>query len=167
MLNPADKPLPGDRTDPDIRQSVDAAVGLLIGQLVICVGADLVDIDELWAALRRRPRFAERVFTERERAYCETPADPAERYAARFAAKEAVLKALGVGLTGSVLTEIEVTRLASGQPCLALTGRAAALADAAGVHSWLITMSHGSRLAHAFVAGLASPASPPDKPALR
>jgi holo-[acyl-carrier protein] synthase len=144
-------------TDPDIDASIQAAANLLPGRTVICVGTDLVDIDEIRDTMRRQARFADRVFTRQERAYCEILADPAERFAARFAAKEAVLKALGVGIAGFPFTDIEVTRQPSGQPQLVLAGRAAALADASGVVSWLLTMSHGARLAHAFAAGLAAP----------
>ncbi|MFE2554942.1 holo-ACP synthase [Streptomyces sp. NPDC059352] len=133
--------------------SASAAYGL-VGRPVLCVGTDLVEVDEMRAVLARQPRFAARVFTPGERAYCDIPADGAERYAVRFAAKEAVLKALGVGLTGSVLTEAEVVRAPSGSPSLRLTGRAAALAEEAGVGSWLITLTHTRTLAHAFVAGL-------------
>jgi holo-[acyl-carrier protein] synthase len=162
VLNPpAPPPADGDGPGvigPAFATSIQAAADGLIGKVVICVGTDLVDIDEMRTALARQPRFAERVFTAAERAYCEILADPAERFAARFAAKEAVLKALGVGLSGVRLTEIEVTRLASGQPRLSLTGRAAALADGAGVGSWLLTLSHGNTLAHALAAGLAAEA---------
>ncbi|MBD0709044.1 ACP synthase [Streptomyces sp. CBMA291] len=129
----------------------------MVGRRVLRVGTDLVEVDEMRGTLERQPRFARRVFTERERAYCDVPADGAERYAVRFAAKEAVLKALGVGLVGSVLTEIEVVRAASGSPSLRLTGRAAALAAEAGIRSWLITLTHTRTLAHAFVAGLDGP----------
>ncbi|MFH9725694.1 holo-ACP synthase [Streptomyces sp. NPDC017254] len=133
--------------------TVSTAHGL-VGRRVLRVGTDLVEVDEMRAALDRQPRFAARVFTPEERAYCDIATDAAERYAVRFAAKEAVLKALGVGLTGSVLTEIEVVRAPSGSPSVRLTGRAAALADEAGVRSWLITLTHTRTLAHAFVAAL-------------
>ncbi|QES17137.1 holo-[acyl-carrier-protein] synthase [Streptomyces venezuelae] len=126
----------------------------MVGRRVLRVGTDLAEVDEIRAVLARQPRFAPRVFTAGERAYCDVPADPAERYAVRFAAKEAVLKALGVGLTGAVLTEIEVLRAPSGSPSLRLTGRAARLAEEAGVRTWLITLTHTRTLAHAFVAGL-------------
>ncbi|MEW1699271.1 holo-ACP synthase [Streptomyces sp. NPDC093249] len=138
----------------DVGEAAARAARALIGRRVLNVGTDLVEVDEMRAVLERQPRFAERVFTEQERAYCGIPADCAERYAVRFAAKEAVLKALGVGLNGSVLTEIEVVRDPSGSPSLRLTGRAAALAEEAGVRSWLITLTHTRTLAHAFVAGL-------------
>ncbi|MEU9058728.1 holo-ACP synthase [Streptomyces sp. NPDC048430] len=135
-------------------EAAAAAAAGLVGRPVLCVGTDLVDVDEMRATLARQPRFAGHVFTPAERAYCEIPDDSAERYAVRFAAKEAVLKALGVGLTGSVLTEIEVLHTRSGSPALQLTGRAATLAEEAGVRSWLVTLTHSRSLAHAFVAGL-------------
>ncbi|MEV4937062.1 holo-ACP synthase [Streptomyces zaomyceticus] len=141
----------GDRV---IAEAAASAAHGLVGRRVLRVGTDLVEVDEMRAVLDRQPRFAARVFTPGERAWCDVPADSAERYAVRFAAKEAVLKALGVGLTGSVLTEIEVVRAASGCPSLRLTGRAAALAEEAGVRSWLITLTHTRTLAHAFVAAL-------------
>ncbi|MFG2895716.1 holo-ACP synthase [Streptomyces zaomyceticus] len=137
-----------------IAEATASAAHGLVGRRVLRVGTDLVEVDEMRAVLDRQPRFAARVFTPGERAWCDIPADSAERYAVRFAAKEAVLKALGVGLTGSVLTEIEVVRAASGCPSLRLTGRAAALAEEAGVRSWLITLTHTRTLAHAFVAAL-------------
>ena len=137
-----------------IAAAVDDAASALVGRVVRGVGTDLVEVDEMRALMSRQPRFAAHVFTEDERAYCERFADPAERYAVRFAAKEAVLKALGVGLTESVLTEIEVRRQAAGPPSLHLAGRAAALAEAAGISSWLITLTHTRHLAHAFVAGM-------------
>ncbi|GAA3006513.1 holo-[acyl-carrier protein] synthase [Streptomyces sp. KhCrAH-43] len=126
----------------------------LVGKRVLCIGTDLVDVAEMRAALLRQPRFRAKAFTASERAYCEIPDDPAERYAVRFAAKEAVLKALGTGLSGSALTEIEVRRAPDGKPSLLLTGRAAALSDAAGVHSWLISLTHTATRAHAMVAGV-------------
>lgn len=129
----------------------------LKGRFVVAVGTDLVDIDRMRTIIDRSPRFTERVFTAGERAYCDARHDPAERYAARFAAKEAVLKALGVGLGGADFDDIEVVRLDSGKPELRLSGRAAALATAAGISSWLITISHSQHVAHVFVAGLGDP----------
>jgi holo-[acyl-carrier protein] synthase len=120
----------------------------------LCIGTDLADVAEIRNALVRQPSFAARVFTEAERAYCEIAKDPAERYAARFAAKEAVLKALGTGLAGAPLTDIEVRRAPEGRPLLHLAGRAAALAEAAGVRSWLISLTHTATQAHAMVAGV-------------
>jgi len=126
----------------------------LVGRRVLCVGTDLVDVADMRAALARQPRFRTKAFTEAERAYCDVLDDPAERYAVRFAAKEAVLKALGTGLSGAALTEIEVRRAPDGRPSLALLGRAAALAEAAGVRSWLVSLTHTATRAHALVAGV-------------
>lgn len=127
----------------------------LIGHPVVAVGIDLVDIDRIRDVIDRQPRFVTRVYTAQEQAYCRKRRDPAERFAARFAAKEAVLKALGTGLGGADFTDIEVVRQASGKPELAIGGRAAALAGELGIDRWLITMTHSQHLAQAFVAGLA------------
>ncbi len=126
----------------------------LLGRVVVAVGTDLVDIDRIRQTIERQPRFIERVFTETERTYCLARKDPAERFAARFAAKEAVLKALGVGLGGADFHDIEVQKLATGAPQLVISGRAQELATAAGIVGWLITMSHSDGLAHVLVAGL-------------
>ncbi|THA61517.1 holo-[acyl-carrier-protein] synthase [Streptomyces sp. A0958] len=126
----------------------------LVGRRVLCIGTDLADVAEIRDVLARRPSFRAKVFTGAERAYCEVMTDPAERYAVRFAAKEAVLKALGTGLAGAPLTDIEVRRAPEGKPSLHLAGRAAALAEAAGVRTWLISLTHTAAQAHAMVAGL-------------
>ncbi len=121
---------------------------------VVGIGADLVDIERMRSIIDRRPRFVERVFTPTEREYCQATRDPSERYAARFAAKEAVLKTLGVGLGGADFGDIEVVRLPSGRPELRITGRAADLAAERGIVRWLITLTHSENLAQAFVVGL-------------
>jgi holo-[acyl-carrier protein] synthase len=110
----------------DVLSAVARAGAGPVGRPVLRVGTDLVDVDEIRSVLDRQPRFAARVFTPAERAYCDLLADPAERYAVRFAAKEAVLKALGAGLSGSALTDIEVLRAPSGSASLRSTGRAEA-----------------------------------------
>lgn len=125
-----------------------------MGGNVVGIGTDLVEINRMRELLERRPRFIDRVFTQGERQYCDAAVDPSERYAVRFAAKEAVLKALGVGLGGADFADIEVTRIESGKPELNITGRAAALADELGITRWLITMSHSEQMAQAFVVGL-------------
>lgn len=137
----------------------DPLLGLsdILGQVVVAIGADLVDIDRIRTTMARQPSFADRVFTDGERAYCDQRHDPAERYAARFAAKEAVLKALGTGLGGADFKDIEVIRLDSGKPELVITGRAAEKAAELGISRWLITISHSDHLAQVFVAGLGVP----------
>lgn len=111
------------------------------------VGVDAVDVERLRRVLARTPRFAERVFTDGERADAARRRDPTERLAARFAAKEAVMKALGVGLGAFRLTDVEVGREPSGQPVLRLHGQAAALAATAGVTSWHLSLTHTGGLA--------------------
>src|SRR5690606_20289022 len=101
---------------------------------VIGIGVDLVDIVRFRTVLARSPGFAARVFTEAERAYADRAVDAAPRLAARFAAKEATLKCLGLGLGGMPLVEIEVVRdEGTGRPELVLHGRAAEVAAAHGV----------------------------------
>ncbi|MEM7273109.1 MAG: holo-ACP synthase [Actinomycetota bacterium] len=150
-LDPA---IPDVGPGPDRDLPPAPALDGLIGQVVVAIGVDLVDIDRIREVLDRQPGFAERVFTAAERDYCDRRHDPAERYAARFAAKEAVLKALGTGLGGGDFHDIEVVRQSSGEPVLSVTGRAAAAAEARGIRRWLITMTHSDHLAQVVVAGL-------------
>jgi holo-[acyl-carrier protein] synthase len=96
----------------------------------------------------------ERLFTEAERSYADARADPTERYAVRFAAKEAVMKALGVGLGEIQMRDIEVRRADSGAPEIVLHGTAAALAVSRGVQRWLVTLSHSETVAQAIVVAL-------------
>jgi len=142
--------------DAKLGPDTDGPAAQLLGRVVVAVGTDLVDIARIRETIDRQPRFVDRVFTETERTYCLARRDPAERFAARFAAKEAVLKALGVGIGGADFHDIEVIKLPTGAPQLSITGRASQLAVAAGIVSWLITMSHSDGLAHVLVAGLGS-----------
>ena len=122
---------------------------------VVGVGTDLVDLDRFRLAAERTPGILTRYFTDREQAYAERRRDPIERYAARFAAKEAVMKALGVGLGACGLAEIEVVRdEGSGAPGLRLHGAAADLATERGVTSWRISLTHTDTAAHAIVIAL-------------
>lgn len=118
---------------------------------MIGLGTDVVDIDRLRTVLERTPRVADRVFTDGERALAASRRDPVPALAARFAAKEAVMKALGVGLGAFELRDVEVVREPSGRPILRLTGRAAALADEAGVTRWHLSLSHSDLVAIAVV----------------
>ena len=122
---------------------------------VVGIGTDLVDLDRFREVLARRPGMVERLFTPGEREYAERRGDPIERYAVRFAAKEAVLKALGVGLGAASWHEIEVLRDDDGVPSLRLTGQAAELAADAGVGEWALTLTHGDAAALAIVVALA------------
>lgn len=115
------------------------------------VGVDAVDIDRLRRALVRRPGLAGRLFTDAERAYAARVSDPSARLAARFAAKEAVVKALGVGIGAVAWRDVEVVRAESGAPGVLLAGRAAELASRRGVERWHLSLSHTDSLAVAAV----------------
>ena len=118
---------------------------------MIGVGIDLVDVQRFRNVLQRREEISARLFTDNELAYCRSSIDPSERMAARFAAKEAVMKALGVGLGNVRFREIEVTKDSSGRPSLTLHGSAAQLAADTGVRRWHLSLSHTSTVAEALV----------------
>jgi holo-[acyl-carrier protein] synthase len=121
---------------------------------VLGVGVDLCEVDRLREAMTRTPGLRDRLFTAREQAYSEKRRDPGERYAARFAAKEAVLKSLGVGLGACALRDIEVVSATSGAPSLVLHDTAAKLAQEHGVAGWRISLTHTAALAQATVVAL-------------
>jgi holo-[acyl-carrier protein] synthase len=121
---------------------------------VIGLGIDAVDIPRFRSLLARRPGMEARLFTPSERAYVSRMADRAPSLAARFAAKEAVMKALGVGLGAFGWQEVEVVRLDGGRPTLVLSGAAAALASEQGVGKWRVSITHTAALAEAVVAAL-------------
>lgn len=121
---------------------------------MIGIGTDLVELDRFRLALSRTPRLVERLFSEAEQAYASRRRDPTERFAVRFAAKEAVLKAMGAGLWQCPLREIEVVRAESGQPTVVLHGKAAALAAARGVAEWRLTLTHTATVAQAIAVAL-------------
>jgi holo-[acyl-carrier protein] synthase len=125
---------------------------------VIGVGIDAVDVDRFRRTLARQPRLVDRLFTADERAYALRREDPTERLAARFAAKEAVMKALGVGLGAFAFHDVEVERAASGAPSLVLRGSAGALASDRGVWAWKVSLSHTAHLAEAVVIALGATA---------
>jgi holo-[acyl-carrier protein] synthase len=109
------------------------------------VGIDLLDVERLERALRRRPRLEERLFTDAEREYAAARARPSMHLAARFCAKEAVAKALG--LTAWSFRDVEVVATA-GAPQVRLSGSAARRADELGV-SASVSLSHTETLAGA------------------
>ena len=121
---------------------------------VVGIGTDLVDVDRFRTVLRRRPSVAVRLFTAGERTYAERAIDPAARLAARFAAKEATLKALGYGLGGMRMAVIEIIRADDGRPDLLLHGAAQSTAAGHGVGRWLVSLSHTDHLAQATVVAL-------------
>jgi holo-[acyl-carrier protein] synthase len=111
------------------------------------VGIDLVDVERFE---RSKPRVRERLFTRAEAAYCGRQRRPALHFAARFAAKEAVLKALGTGWSGGIAwTDVEIAREEHGTASVKLAGKAAARAKKLKVRRWHVSMTHTSTTAAA------------------
>lgn len=121
---------------------------------MIGIGTDLVDIDRFRGVLTRTPGIRDRLFCEAELEYADTSGDPARPLAARFAAKEAVLKSLGSGLGAMAFKEIEVVRHDDGRPELVLHGAAVDFASSKGAGRFLVTLSHTDTLAQAVVVAL-------------
>ena len=117
--------------------------------MTVGLGVDIVEIARMRRVMERTPSFAAKVFTEGERAYCESKANPTTHYAARFAAKEAVCKALGSGILvdGMRMTDVEVVRDSRGKPAVALHGQAATRAKDQGVLD--LTYTHSVAVANA------------------
>lgn len=117
------------------------AAGVADGQ--VGLGVDIVEIARMKRILERTPRFRTRVFSEEERAYCDATVAPEVHYATRFAAKEAVVKALGTGFSQGIgVRDIEVKRTSKGRPYVALTGRAKEVARELGVRELPISLSY-------------------------
>ena len=117
----------------------------------ISVGVDVIEIGRVAATLERfGDRFLQRVYTPGEIEYCR---GRAPQLAARFAAKEAVMKALGTGTRGVGWREVEVTRKRTGEPQIALHGRAAARAQHLGIDRLAVSLSHSRDYAVASVVG--------------
>jgi len=124
--------------------------------MIIGIGIDLVKIDRIEKAGKNQSGFLERVFTVRERAYCSRQKFPAQHYAGRFAAKEAVLKAIGTGWSAGVKwTDLEVLHGDGGGPIVNISGRIKDLMDLRGVKQILLSYSHdeGYAVAHVVLAG--------------
>jgi holo-[acyl-carrier protein] synthase len=123
--------------------------------LVVATGVDIAEIDRVERALAAShgARFRDRVYTAGEQRYCEgRRRGRAQSYAARFAAKEAVMKALGVGWGKHAgWSDIEVVRAPGGPPRIELRGPARATAERLGITRWSLSITHAAGLALAFV----------------
>ena len=122
--------------------------------VVVGVGLDAVELARMRTVLNRTPRIMTRAFTDDERAYCLDRKDPTERFAVRFAAKEAVLKVLGEGILRVPLRDIEVVRASSGKPSIELHGVALRKAVALGITGWQLSLTHTDATASAVAIGL-------------
>ena len=112
--------------------------------MIVGTGVDIVEVPRIAEAIARHgERFLRRIFTEGEIRYCESKANKVERYAARFAAKEAALKAIGTGWGRGVgWREVEVRREPGGRPTVGFSGRAAEIAARLGMKRASLSLSH-------------------------
>ena len=110
---------------------------------IVGLGTDLVEVPRFRLAMQRRgDRLLERLFSDAEREYAAKQKDPSKSLSARFGAKEAVMKAMGVGLWKFKLRDIEVARAKSGAPSVTLHGRAAEMAAERGIVEWHLSLTH-------------------------
>src|SRR5687768_9556084 len=119
--------------------------------MTIGVGVDAVDVERFRISLGRTPTLRTRLFTQEELDYVAPMVDPVPSLAVRFAAREAVMKALGVGLGAFGFHDVWVRRASTGVPSLEVHGPAAALAAAAGVTRWHVSLTHTDLVAVAYV----------------
>jgi holo-[acyl-carrier protein] synthase len=112
--------------------------------VIISIGIDIIEVRRVREVLQRTPRFCERVFTQKERDYCDSRgAVAAQHYAARFAAKEAALKALGTGWSGGVAwQDVEISSMESGAPVLEFHGLVRQLYEQSGATAVHLSISH-------------------------
>lgn len=125
------------------------------------IGLDILEIDRMERALVRTPRIRERLFTEAERAYSKRFRHPAKHLAGRFAAHEAVLKALGTGFSQGIgLTDVSVERDEAGRPQALLSGRAAEIAQAKGIIEIAVSLSYTHDIAAATAVAITADSRP-------
>lgn len=118
---------------------------------IVGIGIDVVDVARMRDTITRTPSVRDRCFTPGEREYAERARDPAERFAVRFAAKEAVMKAMGLGLGAFGFFDVEVLRADDGVPTLHISGDAARLAAERGITRWHLSLTHTETTAAAYV----------------
>jgi holo-[acyl-carrier protein] synthase len=121
---------------------------------ILGIGIDLVEVARIERALTRHGGFATRVFSARERERCEDCAHPGRRYAACFAAKEAVAKALGTGIRGFSWPEVELLSGDAGDPYIELSGGAGDMATRRGVEEVMVSVTHSCGMAVAVAQAL-------------
>ena len=122
--------------------------------MIVGNGVDIVEISRIESILSKQPRFLERNFTQNEIQLFQTKQMRAETIAANFAAKEAISKAMGTGIRGFELKEMEILRNSLGKPVVMLYGAAEATATKLGIARFEISLSHHSKDAIAFVIAL-------------
>lgn len=128
-----------------------------MGTSVIGIGIDAVDIDRFAIMLERTPSTRDRIFTTEEKDYAARFANPIPNLAVRFAAREATMKALGVGLGAFDLHDVWIRNEASGRPILEVEGAAQTLAREAGITRWSVSLTHTNVVAIAYVVASGVP----------
>jgi holo-[acyl-carrier protein] synthase len=133
-----------------LRRGSEAACG---ERMILGIGTDLAEVERIRHSIAQfGDRFLRRIYTEKERAYASSKANAAERFAARFAAKEAGMKAIGTGWRRGVgWRDFEVVNERSGRPTLTLNGVARQIADELGVGRISISLTHTQQMAFAIV----------------
>lgn len=126
---------------------------------IIGIGVDAVDLDRFAVMLERTPSTRDRIFTIEERNYAAKLANPIPNLAARFAAREATMKALGVGLGAFDLHDVWIRNEVSGRPVLEVEGGARVLAQEAGITEWSVSLTHSATIAIAYVVASGIPSS--------
>lgn len=121
---------------------VSAAAKQIASSALAGLGVDIIEISRMENVLARNPHFKERVFSQMERDYCESKPNPTVHYALCFAAKEAVLKALGTGFKGMGLTDVQVAHDSNGKPSAVLSGNAKKLADEQQIAEVFLSLSY-------------------------
>ncbi|MFO7827911.1 MAG: holo-ACP synthase [Bacteroidales bacterium] len=120
--------------------------------MTIGIGTDLFDVSRMKTKIERQPDLVEAIFNRTEIDYCEQFKNKVERYAGRYAAKEALMKALGTGWRdGITFKDVTISNDKLGKPDIQLTGKARELAEKMGVTEILVSISHTSELANAIV----------------
>lgn len=124
-------------------EALDESARQAFAEGSVGLGVDIVEVERMQRILARTPSFARKVFSQAEQDYCNAQANPATHYALRFAAKEAVVKALGTGFAQGVwVHDVEVERAKNGRPSVKLSGRALQIAREQGVRDISISLSY-------------------------
>ncbi|MBT5968831.1 MAG: holo-ACP synthase [Nitrospina sp.] len=112
--------------------------------MIVGTGIDIIEIDRIKNSIQKySDRFKKKIFTQKEIEYCDSQAEPAKHFAARFSVKEAVLKCFGTGMSGGILwKDIEVDKLESGQPILNLYGKGGEIFDQLHLKHIHISITH-------------------------
>ena len=126
-----------------MQQVIDQALTIHANSEKLGLGVDVIEIERMKKIIKRTPSFTAKMFSSAEVKYCESKPEPEIHFAARFAAKEAVLKALGVGFSqGVAYTDVEVKLKSGGAPCTHLHGKAKEIAQNSGVVDIPLSISH-------------------------